>query len=392
MNYELARFRNRLAAYFIDQLVIGLMIAATIYALIAILELKSDMTAIIYTLLMALASLIVYSFLYEVILIKITKGKTLGKAIFNIRIVKLDSSKLGTKDLIKRWILKTTFINISESIYLIINCFVMKISPYKQTLHDKFSKTIFIKSPTPFNKKALSAILAITVISFSLLVLVLSSIAVYLNSDSYKEKMQERIQEHDSPRVETKPGVAQSLTGEQGPWATLPDDEGFITGFIEYNRAADYYQSEKPDLDKAKESIDKAYEKNKNSINISTLRCYIYSDLADAQNAYDICSTILKRTPNNPEILYSHMYNLYLLDRCAEVGEIGVQISNMQFDDSFEKSTLSTIYGSAGIYLAYCEVNQELSIKFLEEAKSLTNDTDYKNYYQEYIDSHNSAE
>jgi uncharacterized RDD family membrane protein YckC len=94
-----AHLGDRMLAYLIDSFVIGVYTILVIWMLIA-MELEfSDMWALY--LLMGLPA-----FLYYVLLETFMDGKTIGKGLMHIRVVKLDGSKPGFASYFIRWILR----------------------------------------------------------------------------------------------------------------------------------------------------------------------------------------------------------------------------------------------------------------------------------------------
>ncbi|MDO6518907.1 RDD family protein [Zobellia uliginosa] len=94
-----AHLGERMLAYLVDSLII---IAYTVLAVVMLLAMDldfSDMWALY--LLLSLPA-----FLYYVLLETFTDGRTVGKALMKIRVVKLDGSKPGFSSYFVRWILR----------------------------------------------------------------------------------------------------------------------------------------------------------------------------------------------------------------------------------------------------------------------------------------------
>ena len=94
-----AHLGDRMVAYLIDSFIIGAYIILVIWMLIAMDLEFSDMWALY--LLMGLPA-----FLYYVLLETFMDGKTVGKGLMHIRVVKLDGSKPGFSSYFIRWILR----------------------------------------------------------------------------------------------------------------------------------------------------------------------------------------------------------------------------------------------------------------------------------------------
>ncbi|CAZ94609.1 RDD family protein [Zobellia galactanivorans] len=99
INQNTAHLGERMLAYLVDSFVI---IAYTVLAVVMLLAMDLDFNDMwaLYLLLSLPA------FLYYVLLETFTDGRTVGKALMKIRVVKLDGSKPGFSSYFVRWILR----------------------------------------------------------------------------------------------------------------------------------------------------------------------------------------------------------------------------------------------------------------------------------------------
>lgn len=99
INQRTAHLGERMLAYLIDSFVIGAYTILVIWMLVSIEIEFSDFWAVY--LLLGLPA-----FLYYVLLETFMDGKTIGKSLMHIRVVKLDGSKPGFANYFIRWILR----------------------------------------------------------------------------------------------------------------------------------------------------------------------------------------------------------------------------------------------------------------------------------------------
>jgi uncharacterized RDD family membrane protein YckC len=99
INQRTAHLGDRMLAYLIDSFIIGVYIILIIWMLVSMEIEFSDFWALY--LLLGLPA-----FLYYVLLETFMDGKTVGKSLMHIRVVKLDGSKPGFANYFIRWILR----------------------------------------------------------------------------------------------------------------------------------------------------------------------------------------------------------------------------------------------------------------------------------------------
>jgi uncharacterized RDD family membrane protein YckC len=394
-NNQLARFRYRFLAVMLDGLLIQQIGLAIALAIIYFLKI-SDINLITYGALGIFFCVgIVLDFLSNVVLARLTNGKSLGKGLVGIRIVTVDNSKLTLWKLIKRW---GVFVGMSLTMsyfFYPVSLVIMRKSPLKQGLHDRASQTLVVNSKTSSRKKLVSWFVYILLIVISTIALAFYGVGVARNfvneltkqmNDSATSNFSSQLDALKKQAADLEKNAV-SLSGEKGPLATL-NNETFTEGLSDYNDAIDF--SERDDFLSARIEIDEAFEKNPRSKLIQAQRCYIYTMFESSDDtsprAYSICKEAYAVAPNDPTVIGNMIVNAYYVDKCNEIGDAAIALSNIRMGSNYTSETKSTIYGEAGVHILACGINDELGVKMVQKGIELTNNYQYKKYYQDYLD------
>jgi len=178
---QLARFRHRILAILSESILIELIAISISLAIIALLKL-TDIYLILGILFVLYLVIIVFlDFINYVLIAKLTKGKTFGKALFNIRILQFDGSFPNFSNLYKHWFLALLISFILSWAGIFVNFLVMIKDPYRQGIHNSFAGTIVVKSKTSTKKRILLWIITLIILILTLAVITFSSINILEN-------------------------------------------------------------------------------------------------------------------------------------------------------------------------------------------------------------------
>ena len=148
IEYEIASVIQRIAAYVIDTVILG------VYLFIVLMAIQLDDffvnfgTWSFFMLLLAKMPWI----LYQPVMEYLTGGQTIGKMALGIRVVRLNGERVGWREVMTRWLLRGDFLWISASYFiLLIPCwnifdtFIISLSNRQQRIGDALADTIIIK-------------------------------------------------------------------------------------------------------------------------------------------------------------------------------------------------------------------------------------------------------
>jgi uncharacterized RDD family membrane protein YckC len=159
--YPLADFGQRLAARFIDGLILGAMAAvvvipAYIYFAFVVIEplvtVNGELVGSEMDIFLPLLGLIGFIFVFSLLLAYVYEvemmfrsGQTLGKRIMKIRIIPVDPAQTLTRGHAARRFLVQQGAQLVPGLSWVDGLFQLWDKPYRQCLHDKFAKTLVIK-------------------------------------------------------------------------------------------------------------------------------------------------------------------------------------------------------------------------------------------------------
>lgn len=151
--YNLSGYWRRLGAIVFDQIITEIAAAVIILAFLAVLNFPDIMFNIYMGIFGYYGLVVALDFIHNVFLVKFTNGRSIGKAIFNERIVSLEESQLSILTLIIRWVIYNGLTLGLGWIGLLINFLTLRTKDLKQGLHDSAANTIVVKSNLALNKK-----------------------------------------------------------------------------------------------------------------------------------------------------------------------------------------------------------------------------------------------
>jgi len=137
IEYALAGLGNRILAYLIDSLLLGVYLIAAFWILFGVLLPDSEPSAVVVIL------LILPVFLYHLLCEALLNGQSLGKRQMNIKVVKLDGSSPGFSAYLLRWLLRPIDISLFSGGVAILS---IAISQHDQRLGDLAAGTTVVKT------------------------------------------------------------------------------------------------------------------------------------------------------------------------------------------------------------------------------------------------------
>jgi uncharacterized RDD family membrane protein YckC len=149
---KLARLRYRLFALMVESVLTEFIVVTLILGTFVILNVKnSPFTFALFWVLYYLGILVI-DFLNNFVLVKMTNGKSLGKALFNIRILRSDFTKATSWNIFKHWFILTGIGLSMNLLGLLLNYLVIRKMPLKQGIHNIIADTVVVESQTSNNK------------------------------------------------------------------------------------------------------------------------------------------------------------------------------------------------------------------------------------------------
>lgn len=149
IEYEIASVFQRVAAYIIDTVILG------IYLFIVMMAVQFDDfftdtgTWLFFMLLLAKLPWI----LYQPVMEYLTGGQTIGKMALGIRVLKLNGERVGWREVMTRWLFRGDFLWISASFFIFLipfwntfDAFIVILSSRQQRIGDSLAGTIVIKN------------------------------------------------------------------------------------------------------------------------------------------------------------------------------------------------------------------------------------------------------
>ncbi len=372
MNYQLASIRQRVFGYLLDSMLLEFISYATVAAIFALFRVSDLFLLIVLGFCCYLGTRVLVDILFTILLPWFTTGKTIGKALMNTRIAKLDGGQVRITHLIVRSLTLLTLTAFFGVFGLVASLFIMLLSKSKQGVHDQIAKTIVIKSKTSRKKLITFWIAYVLTVLISTTVIVLAGVAIVNN-----------VAEQENSRIESFNSRNVSLSGVEGPLAEIPQIDIFDLGTPDYYKAATAMVQS--DYITARKYIDEAHRKSPESLFINAYRCYVYTEALYTYEPYEVCAAVLEKSPNNPAVIGNQIINAHYFDECDEVNRLSIHLSNLRMGAMLGDEDLSTYYGNAGSYLVSCEVNPELSNKMIAKAIELTSNESFKEFYRDYL-------
>lgn len=152
INYELASFRERFFAWFLDSLLKSIVVSILFFLAFVVFEIRSDRAMLVYVILTVFPVITFYSLILEYI----THGQTPGKMALGIKAMKINGQRMTFYDYMIRWIFRMIDIYLSAGIF---GAIVMLSSPRNQRLGDLLSNTIVIRLAKKTNTISLTQLL-----------------------------------------------------------------------------------------------------------------------------------------------------------------------------------------------------------------------------------------
>jgi uncharacterized RDD family membrane protein YckC len=371
MNYS--SIKRRIFAYLLD-MILNLSVSFAVALLIGIILSKTiaELILLAYAILGVVVLIsVIFDIFNHIILASIKKGKSIGKALAGIRVVKETGENATFKTMLGRYSIFLLLTLMLSTAILVVDLILMRLNSRKQTTHDQLAKTVVIYSKT--SKVKVLAVIYFIVVSIGLLI---SAVAGYSLAKNWTGESLNTSSFEDEPS-------AVSLSGIDGPLASFPIDIMLDGGRDEYYSAEAL--TEKDDFKSAKQEILKAEKLNADSIGIKTLKCYIYMSLS-LPEALNVCMQAYNITPNNPALISNTLQSAYQIEDCQTVEDLATVMSNLRMGKEITNYDKELYYGNTGIFMTECSLNPEMAKKFLESAHELSTSTEDKVVYRQYLD------
>lgn len=172
--YNFAGGNRRFAAVTLDWILANALAISSAFLIAQFFNVKDTFLSLYLWMFIYIPFYVIVDLFNNVYVLHKLNGQSIGKAIFNEKIISLKSEKLGYKVLLKRWLV---FIVVSGStIGMLLNYYVMTSSSLKQAIHDSVSGTTVVKSKTNFQTRVslitvfvIALLFSITMVIFSLM-------------------------------------------------------------------------------------------------------------------------------------------------------------------------------------------------------------------------------
>ncbi len=138
ITYELASFKERFFAWFIDTLIKSIAVSIFLFLAFVVFEIDIEEVLIVYMICTVFVTVTFYSLLFEAL----WHGQTPGKAILGIKVMKVNGRQTVFYDHLVRWIFRILDIYLSAGIF---GSIVLLSNTRNQRLGDLLSNTCVIK-------------------------------------------------------------------------------------------------------------------------------------------------------------------------------------------------------------------------------------------------------
>ncbi|MFQ5493088.1 MAG: RDD family protein [Candidatus Dojkabacteria bacterium] len=353
----------RIVAYLLDNVLATAVVIAVTILFVVYIPLPENSfvrVALVVTTYFGLA--IVLDVINGIVLTTFTGGKTIGKALTNVRIVKEKGGRPSFLQLAVRYIV---FILILWALWLfgyIAELVLIVTHKRRQTIHDLFPKTVVIKSRTSTSKRMILGI-------FSAVTVVAASLVVLLYWGDFREKLNFR---------GLFDGEPVALIGTDGPISTPLDAESkklLRQGELEFK----YPSGE--ELEKAREEIDKAYQTDPDSVYAQEGRCalHLFEEEAD-----EYCAEAYREYPESPTVQLG-MISLAMLSRdCESVIMHVEELARIRMLPEYD-SIKAYIYASAHPSINYCDPDNPLRKILIEGAVKYSTSKEQREFYERFL-------
>jgi uncharacterized RDD family membrane protein YckC len=149
---KLARLRYRFLGIMVESILTEAIVIPMILGILVVLKVTNSLSIILIFSVLYYVGILTLDFLNNVVLVKLTNGKSLGKALFNTRILGSNFRSASLWSIIKHWFVLTGFGLSLSWVGLLVNYLVMRKMPLKQGIHNIIADTVVVESQTSNNK------------------------------------------------------------------------------------------------------------------------------------------------------------------------------------------------------------------------------------------------
>lgn len=152
ISYELASFRERFFAWFLDSLLKSILVSIFFFLAFVVFDWHNEQLLTLYMVFTVFPVVTFYSLILEYFM----HGQTPGKAALGIRAMKMNGQRMSFYDYLIRWVFRMIDIYLSAGI---LGSIVLLSNPRNQRLGDMLSNTIVVKLAKKANSISLNQLL-----------------------------------------------------------------------------------------------------------------------------------------------------------------------------------------------------------------------------------------